>query len=87
MALSSFMTRGRNETVLLCNLTIDTISRQRLLAMFFRSLCFLVLTGLFAIGTAQQPVAPYSFEWELVAVDCIPGMATLSPRPRSPAPP
>ena len=71
------MTRRRNETVLLCNLTIDTISRQRQFAMFPRSLCFLLLMGLVAIGTAQYPVAPYSFEWELVAVDSIPGMATV----------
>lgn len=61
----------------LCNLTSETISRYRHSAMFPRSLCFLLLMGSFAIGTSQQPLAPYSFEWELVAVDSIPGMATV----------
>lgn len=39
----------------------------------------LLISGLghFSNGAAQQSTAPYTFEWEVVAVDSIPGMATV----------
>lgn len=44
-----------------------------------RTIILLLISGLghFAHCAAQQSTAPYTFEWEVVAVDSIPGMATV----------
>lgn len=45
------------------------------LAIF--SLCIAAATTGTLPLAAQQPIAPYTFEWEVVAIDSIPGMTTV----------
>lgn len=44
--------------------------------MIMRCFCLVLLACCPGLMGAQHSAAPYSFEWELVAVDSIPGMAT-----------